>query len=131
VRGAYKMLGREGENNNYLLRWVCVHPKTAWMASSWTGALVATSSLWPIPWASHCAFVCFALLVVIFCFHFNPFYFLLLFPCRVFFLYLFTYSLVDFLSVSMPNPYKPYVRVANLPQKVLPTFELSSCKGAL
>jgi hypothetical protein len=29
VRGAYKMLGREGENNNYLLRWVCVHPKTA------------------------------------------------------------------------------------------------------
>jgi hypothetical protein len=29
VKGAYKMLGRETENKNYLLGWVWVHPKTA------------------------------------------------------------------------------------------------------
>jgi hypothetical protein len=27
VRGAYRMLGREGENKNCLLGWVWVHPK--------------------------------------------------------------------------------------------------------
>jgi hypothetical protein len=56
---------------------------------------------------------------------FSPFYFLLLFPCWVFFLlFLFTYSLVDFFRVSMPSPYKLYVQVVNLPQK---SFQLLSC----
>jgi hypothetical protein len=29
VKGAYKMLGREGENKNCLLGWVYVHPEMA------------------------------------------------------------------------------------------------------
>jgi hypothetical protein len=29
VKEAYKMLGREAENKNYLLGWVWIHPKTA------------------------------------------------------------------------------------------------------
>ncbi len=80
-----------------------------------------TSSFSPNPWASHIAF-----LVVVFCLDFNPFLFFLLVPCWVFFpfIYLFTYSLVDFLIVSMPNPYKSYVQVVNMPQK---SFQLLSC----
>jgi hypothetical protein len=36
--------------------------------------------------------VCSALLSMVFCLDFSPFFFLLLFPCQVFFLYLSTYS---------------------------------------
>jgi hypothetical protein len=46
VRGAYKMLGKEGENKNCLLGWVWVHPETA--ASSQTGALVTAGSFLPL-----------------------------------------------------------------------------------
>jgi len=46
VRGAYKMLGKEGGNKNCLLGWVWVHPKTA--TSSQTGALVTAGSLRPL-----------------------------------------------------------------------------------
>jgi hypothetical protein len=67
--------------------------------------------------------LCICLFCVFSCgllFGLQSFYFFLLFPCHVFFLlfsYLFTYSLIDFLIVSMPSPNKPYVQVVNLPQK--------------
>jgi hypothetical protein len=34
MKGAYKMLGKVGENKNCLLRWVWVHPEMASMAPS-------------------------------------------------------------------------------------------------
>ncbi len=46
VKGAYKMLGKEGENKNCLLGWVWVHPETT--TSSQTGALVSAGSLRPL-----------------------------------------------------------------------------------
>jgi hypothetical protein len=44
MNGAYRMLGREGENKNCLFGWVWVHLE---MASSRTGALVAAGSIQP------------------------------------------------------------------------------------
>jgi hypothetical protein len=112
-----------------LVQWVWVHPETAWMASSWTGALVATCSLWPIPWPSHCAFVCFALLSVVFCLDFNPFCFLLLFPCRVFFL-LFIYLFLSWFPQSINAQFLQTECLSCQPTtKVLPTCELHCCKG--
>jgi hypothetical protein len=58
MKEAYKILGREAKKNR-LLGWVWVHLETTCTASSRTGALKATNSLRPIPWASHCVFYTF------------------------------------------------------------------------
>jgi len=156
VKGAYRMLGNVGENSNYLLRWV--HLETAWMAPSWTNAVMAVGSLRPIPWASHSAFYnfscgllfglrsfLFSFLVwsffwtlilsiffscVVFCLDFGPFIFFSCFLAKCFSFYLFIYPLVDFLKLSMPNPYKPYVQVVDLPQKSLQLLSYLVSKGA-
>jgi hypothetical protein len=44
--------------------------------------------------------MCFALSGVIFCLDFNPFFFFLLFPCRVFFL---SYILIHLVNQSVSN----------------------------
>jgi len=155
VKGAYIMLGKVGENKNYLLQRV--HPEMAWMAPSWTSALMAIGSLQPIPWASHCAFYnfssglffgfwsfIFSFLVwsfvwtlilsiffsyVVFCLDFGPFIFFSCSLANCFSFYLFTYPLVDFLKLSMPNPYKPYVQVVNLPKKSLQLLSYLVSRG--
>jgi hypothetical protein len=63
------MMGKEGENKNYLLRW--------WL-------LVHSGPFLGLPIVHLC--VLDQHLGVVFCLGFSPFYFLLLFPCQVFFL---------------------------------------------
>ncbi len=43
-KGAYKMLGKEGEDENCLLEWVWVQFETTWTALFRIGALVAIGS---------------------------------------------------------------------------------------
>jgi hypothetical protein len=66
---------------------------------------------------------------VVFFLDFGPFIFFSWSFAKCFSFYLFTYALVDFLILSMANPYKPYVQVVNLPQKSLQLLSYLVSRG--
>ncbi len=106
------MMGKEGENKNYLLRWCLLVLSGPFLGLPLVHLCVLHFQMW--------SFVQISVLSIFF-------------SCslaKCFSFYLFTYSLVDFLIVSMPNPYhKRYVHVVNLPQKSFQLLSYVVAKG--